>query len=90
MIMFYAYKRYARHLPIYVFLKETYMSRVPISPSCTTNYVGTLPNRKSHNYDGIRHRASQMSPLFVVGSHGPSHGYVITNAFRNDDFMVAS
>ena len=31
-----------------------------------------------------------MSPLFVVGSHGPSHGYVVTNAFRKNDLMVAS
>ena len=28
--------------------------------------------------------------FFVVGPHGPSHGYFITNAFRNDDLMVAS
>ena len=66
------------------------MSRVPISPSCTTNYVGTLPSRKSHNYDGIRQRASEMSPLSIVDSHGPSHGYVVTNAFRKNDLMVAS
>ena len=31
-----------------------------------------------------------MSPLFVVGSRGPSHGYVIMNAFRKNDLMVAS
>ena len=31
-----------------------------------------------------------MSPLFVVGPRGPSHGYVITNAFRKNDLMVAS
>ena len=51
-------KRYARHLPIYVFLKETYMSRVLISPSFTTNYVATLPNLKSHNYEGIYQSAN--------------------------------
>ena len=28
--------------------------------------------------------------FFVVGPSGPSHGYVISNAFRNDDLMVAS
>ena len=27
---------------------------------------------------------------FVVDSHGPSHGYVITNAFRKNDLTVAS
>ena len=26
----------------------------------------------------------------IVGPHGPSHGYFIMNAFRNDDLMVAS
>ena len=31
-----------------------------------------------------------MSPLFVVGPRGPSHGYVITNAFRKNELMVAS
>ena len=31
-----------------------------------------------------------MSPYFVVGSRGPSHGYVVTNAFRKNDLMVAS
>ena len=31
-----------------------------------------------------------MSPFFVVGSCGPSHGYVVTNAFRKNDLMVAS
>ena len=31
-----------------------------------------------------------MSPLFVVGPRGPSHGYVIMNAFRKNDLMVAS
>ena len=30
-----------------------------------------------------------MSPFFVVGSRGPSHGY-ITNAVRKNDLMVAS
>ena len=27
---------------------------------------------------------------FIVGLCGPSHGYFIMNAFRNDDLMVAS
>ena len=31
-----------------------------------------------------------MSPLFVSGSRGPSYGYVITNASRKNDLMVAS
>ena len=31
-----------------------------------------------------------MSPLFVVGSRGPSHGYVVPNAFHKNDLMVAS
>ena len=31
-----------------------------------------------------------MSPLFVVGPRGPSHGHVITNASRKNDLMVAS
>ena len=35
--------------------------------------------------------SSHMSPLFVIGPRGPSHGYVITNAFRkSNDLMVAS
>ena len=31
-----------------------------------------------------------MSPLFVVGSRGPSHGYVVTNSFHKNDLTVAS
>ena len=31
-----------------------------------------------------------MSPFFVVVSCGPLHGYVVTNAFRKNDIMVAS
>ena len=31
-----------------------------------------------------------MSHFFVVGSRDLSHGYVITNAFRKNDLMVAS
>ena len=31
-----------------------------------------------------------MSPLFIVGPRGPSHGYIIMNAFRKNDLMVAS
>ena len=30
-----------------------------------------------------------MSPFFVLSSRGPSHGYVVTNAFRKNDLMVA-
>ena len=31
-----------------------------------------------------------MSPCFVVGPRGPSHGHVITNATRKNELMVAS
>ena len=31
-----------------------------------------------------------MSPLFIVGSRRPSHGYVVMNAFRKNDLMVVS
>ena len=86
--MFHAYKRYARHLPIYVFFKSHYFALIYY------NYVGMLPNLKSRNYDGIRQSAtkwsSQMSPLFIVGARGPSHGYIITNAFHKNDLMVVS
>ena len=81
-------------LIIYVFFKRTYMSRGLISPSCTTNYGGTLPNLKSRNYDGICQSvtewSSRMSLCFVVGPRGPSHGHVITNATHKNELMVAS
>ena len=31
-----------------------------------------------------------MSPSFVVGPRGPSHGHVMTNASHKKDLMVAS
>ena len=43
------YKRYARHLTIYVFLKETYMSRVLISPSFTTTMLVRYLSLNFHN-----------------------------------------
>ena len=42
-------------------------------------------------YSKVQPKCSrQMSPLFTVGPHGPSHGKVITNAFCKNDLMVAS
>ena len=63
--------RYVRHLPIYVFLKETYMSRVLISRLFSTNYVGTLPNLKSQlrPLNGRLHHANAVHDMPFPGTH---------------------